>query len=351
MTSTSRPTRPTRPPRGSRGLAAPEGGSLLRAEVHRFLSRRFIRVLVVLALIGFLGIVALMGFTVFEKASPGELAAARAQQAQAIEEANENRESCLQSPAPPGEELTPEQRCGPEATAETVPLEMFTSGVPFALADYLPAGAVAVGAMTAALAFLIGATAIGAEWSTRSIVALLFWEPRRLKVIAVKLLITAGAAAILGVLAQAVWVAMAQVLARTRGTTSGLASGFWADVLLQQTRCVLLASLMAMLGFSIANLIRNTGAALGIGFVYFAILEPVVRTVRPGWQEWLLVPNIGALLGKGGTTIVVTPGPGQRQFEPYEVVLSNVHGGLVIAGFTGLIVALGVVLFQRRDLH
>jgi ABC-type transport system involved in multi-copper enzyme maturation permease subunit len=319
--------------------------------VHRFGARRFIRVLLVLAAVAYLGVVTLMALSVFDTSTPEELAVAREQQAQAIAEQNRSRDACLRQPPPPGEELPADQRCGPEANTDNVPLDSFTDGTPFVLTDYLPAGAVAIGGLTAALTFLIGATAIGAEWSTRSIVALLFWEPRRLKVIGVKLLVTAAAAAVIGVVAQMAWVATAGVLAHTRGSAGDLPAGFWSDVFQQQARCVLLAALMAMLGFSIANLIRNTGAALGIAFVYFVMLEPVVRAVRPVWQQWLLVPNIGALLGEDGNTIIVGPGPGQRAFEPYEVVLSNVHGGLVIAGLTAVIVATGVVLFKRRDLH
>ncbi len=166
-----------------------------------------------------------------------------------------------------------------------------------------------------------------------------------------KLLVTAAFAALLGVLAQAAWAVTAQVLARTRGTTTGLPRDFWADVIAQQARCVLLVTLMALLAFSLANLLRNTGAALGIAFFYFAIVENVLPALRPAWQEWMLVANIGALLTQGGNRIFVGPGIGQGDGEPREIVLSNLHGGLVIAGITVLIVGVGVILFKRRDLH
>lgn len=344
--STRRPPQ-TEPPQDAAGPRA----SLLRAEIHRFLSRRFITILVVLALIGYLGVVTLMALTVFSRPTAQDLAEAEQRRNQFIVEQNQQREICLQNPDQRPEGVSEEQFCGPEATAEDIPVENFADGQPFTMATTLPAGAVAMAFLTAALAFLIGATYVGAEWSTRSMVALLFWEPRRLKVIGVKLLVTAAMAAALGLLAQVLWTATAHVLGRTRGTTGPLPPDFWTDVLAQQARAVLLVTLMALLGFALANLIRNTGASLGVGFVYFAIIENVVGAVRPAWQEWLLVPNILALLSNGGHRIFVTPGVGQDEAPVREVVLSNLHGALVIGAITAATVALGVVLFKRRDLH
>ncbi len=149
-------------------------GSLLRAEVHRFTARRFIRILVLVGVIGYLGIVAVMAFAVFARPSAADLARAEALRDQAIVEQNQGREQCLadQDQLPPG--VSAEEACGPVATPETMGINSFIDKPGFRLAEGLPGGAVVVGSLTAALAFLIGATYVGAEWSTRSMVALLF---------------------------------------------------------------------------------------------------------------------------------------------------------------------------------
>ena len=41
---------------------------------------------------------------------------------------------------------------------------------------------------TAAAAFLLAGTFIGAEWSSKNLIAWLFWEPRRLRLMAAKFL-------------------------------------------------------------------------------------------------------------------------------------------------------------------
>ena len=187
-------------------------------------------------------------------------------------------------------------------------------------------------------------------------VALLFWETRRLRVVLVKLGVLLAAAAALAVVAQALWWATARVMAQTLGSTGPLPRGFYGDLLAQQGRAVLLVMLVGALGFAIANLIRNTGAALGVGFVYFAIVENAVRNLRPAWQEWLLSDNAAALVLEGGHRVYIYNEGFVDEQGAYvdggrELLLSNLHGGLVLGLATALLVALGVVLFARRDLH
>lgn len=341
----------SRPPTYGPEESSPDRrGSLALAEIHRLSARRFIRVLLVLTAVAYFGIITLMALTVFGKVDAQDLAEAELRRNEFVAQVIEGRERCLKDPQhPPG--ISAEEACGPPPAAEEYPVESFVGHIPFALSEGLPSGVVPVGSLTAMLAFLIGATYVGAEWSTRSMVALLFWEPRRLKVVGTKLLVIAGGGAVLGLVAQGLWTATALLLARTRGTTSDLGDGFWGEVLAQQARSVLLVMLMALLGFAIANLIRNTGAALGVALVYL-IFELVAPLVRPGWQEWLLIRNIFALVRDGGQPITVGPGFGQSRNDPTrEIVLSNLHGALVIGGITAVIVAAGVILFKRRDLH
>ena len=119
-------------------------------------------------------------------------------------------------------------------------------------------------------------------------------------------------------------------------------------------RGTLFTVLTGLLGFGAADLIRSTGAALGVGFVYFAVVENVIRVLRPRWQEWLLTDNAAALLVDGGSTLSVPPEVTESAL-PFdeasaELVLSNLHGGLVLSAVTAAVVLAGVVLFARRDL-
>lgn len=335
------------------GPAAPAGrrGSLLRAEARRFRSRRMVRVLLALALLGLLAAVAIAS-TQFAKPSAAGLADAARQRDQVAAQQRQFRAQCLAGTPPDG--VPVEAYCGPEQTADDLgTVEDFIAKRPFTMDSAGRAGVLGVAAATAALAFLLGATYVGAEWSTRSMVALLFWEPRRLVVMASKLTVLVGATALLGVLAEGLWLLAARVLAAARGTTA-VPQHLTSELLTSAGRGVVLVVLFALLGFGIANLLRNTAAAFGFAFVYFAILETVLRQVRPAWQPYLLTDSAVALLLKGGNKVFVDQGyvdaRGFYVATGREIMVSNLHGAVVLAVVSLAVVALGVLLFTRRDL-
>jgi hypothetical protein len=319
----------------------PATGSLLRAEAHRFRARRFIQVLLALAVLGWI-VAVVIGLLSFGTPDEGDLADARQRIEQQVAFQEEAREQCL------AERGIPDDQCPPSASASDFRVEDFVSKAPFDLGSMGEGGA-----LGAALAFLIGATWIGAEWSTRSLVALLFWVPQRLKVMGVKLAVLVVAVALLGVVMQAAWLAMAGILNAVSGSGKALPAGFWGDLLAIQGRSVLLAVFAALIGFGLANLTRNTGAALGIGFVYFAILETAIRILRPGWEPWLLSNNAVALVAPGGITVFVPgSGIGPGGFEQQaEYLIGNLQAGVYLAVVTAIVVGLGVVLFAERDMQ
>jgi hypothetical protein len=327
--------------------AAGSFGRLLGAEVHRFRVRRFIQVLVGLAVLGWLAAL-VISLTQYGVPDDGDYAAARQQIERTVAEQSGYRDECL-AQVPAGE--SPENFCGTEMTASDFRVEDFLNKAPFDFATTGQAGAVGFASMSAIVAFLIGATWIGAEWSTRSLVALLFWETRRFRVLGAKIAVLAGAAALFGVVAQLGWLLMATILRATVGSGNALPDGFWADLTGTQGRAVLLTVFAALAGFGLANLVRNTGAALGVGFVYFAIVETAIGAFRPTWAPWLLTSNAGALINPGGLRIPIYDGTFDANGMPREVLVSNLHAGLWLGAVLAVVVGVGVVLFARRDVH
>ncbi|WP_104525292.1 ABC transporter permease subunit [Blastococcus atacamensis] len=321
-------------PEGTRGT-----GSLLRSELLRFATRRFIQVLLGLAVLGWLGAIGI-GLLSFDHPTAADYAAAEANYEQALDADEQWREDCAEAAGQPTADF-----CGPPLQVED-----FLTVQPFDLGSTAIPGAMSAAAGAAVLAFLVGATWIGAEWSNRSIVALLFWVPNRLKVMGAKLGVLAIAAAVIGLAAQAAWLAMAWILDAAAGSGRELADGFWSELLAAQGRAVLLTVLVALLGFGLANLTRNTGAALGIAFVYFAILEGMLRAfIGMAAERWSLMVNTVALVLPGGTRIY--DWDAAYTAEPPSYLVTNLHGGLVVGVYAAVIVGIGVWLFARRDLQ
>jgi len=326
------------------GSPAPRPAGLLRAELRRLWARRFVRVVLFVAVVGFLAGNAIAA-TQFARPTPEALAQAETAMAAAIEESDQYREECLAEAVPDGEE--PDMFCGPPASEQGFELAWFLDKPAFVLADNLPSGATAIAVVTAAVLFIVAATYIGAEWSTRSMVALLFWEPRRLRVMAVKAAVVAGVAVLLGVVSQAAWTGAAVLLARSRGSADTV-DGFWGNLLAQQGRSIIFVVVVALLGFGLAHLLRNTGAALGVGFAYFIVVETAVRFTWPSAQAFLVTDNALALLTPGGWRIYVS-----ESFDDVgrEILLSNARGGLTLVVYAAMLLAVGTWAFRRRDLH
>lgn len=321
---------------------------LFGAEVRRFRSRRFVVLLLLLSLLGF-GVGVAVAAYQHRTPTATDLQQAQQKMDQFVRESAAGREQCL-TQVPTGQD--PNGFCGPAQGPQDLQLQFFTDARPFALAYQLPNGALGIGVLTSVLLFLIGATWVGAEWSTRSMVALLFWEPRRVRVVATKLGVLLLAATGIGIGAQALWFGAAQLLSRTRGTTTGLPGSFYSNVFQTELRAVLFGVIAAALGFALANLVRNTGAALGIAFAYLLVFENAVRALWPSKQGWLLTTSASALLDPAGARYYLQGrADALGNFAGREVVVTHLHGGLVLGAVVLALVALGSVLFVRRDLH
>jgi hypothetical protein len=328
-------------------------GSLFRAELHRFRARRFIRVLLLLAVVGWVFAV-VVGLLHYGTPTADDHAAARQSMQQVVAQSEQVRQQCLANPqaqgAPPG--LSPEEACGPPMQLSELDENSFLPKQPFDVASSGSRGAVGFGAIAAVLGFVIGATWIGAEWSSRSLVALLFWVPRRSAVFTVKIAVLTLAAALLGIVAQVGWLLMAALLRAVDGDGRALPPSFWQHLLPIQGRAVLLTVLIALLGFGLTNLIRNTGAALGAGFVYFAIVETAVRALQPAWQPWLLSTDAAALVTAGGVQIYIYDAIGPNGFtNPRTYLVTNLQAGIELTAVVCVIIGIGVWLFARRDVH
>ena len=186
------------------------------------------------------------------------------------------------------------------------------------------------------LGWVMGASFLGSDWQTGTFTTTLSWEPRRLR------LFTAKAATIVlvvfaGYLILQLVLGLALLpTALARGTTSG-ADAVWAreaaGVLL---RGGVVATVGSVVGMSIAMVGRNTGAALGVGFAYIAVVEALVRGLRPGWILYLFGDNAGVFITA-------------RPDEFPQVGRSTIEAGVVLVLYALLLASAAAAVFRARD--
>jgi ABC-type transport system involved in multi-copper enzyme maturation permease subunit len=321
---------------------------LLRAELRRLSSRRLVRVLAVLAVLAILFVEG-RAFLVSDR---NVAAAQRQATARAAEFQANARKYQAQA----------DKDCNEAKTRGDMPQEIPCPGigqVPDAAAFYrdprlhvrrvLKDGAGGVTVAVAVLAFVVGASFVGAEWNAGTMQALLFWEPRRGRVLLAKAVALVAGMLTLATVLQAIVYGLTMLTGATRGTTEGVTTGLQLATLLTVLRGFVVVSFTALLGYGIAGLARVTGAALGVAFGWFVILENLIRAKLPGWERFLVTNDIAAVLVKKQS---VAPADGHR-FDQFGVErayrLTATRGTVTLAVYLVLVVGAFVVTFRRRD--
>ena len=146
--------------------------------------------------------------------------------------------------------------------------------------------------------WLVGASAIGAEWGNRTVSALLTWEPRRTRVLLTKAVAASLSTALWVLALEIVWTAVALTVAS--GADPAAERLFsWGEYVESGARILAVSVVASILGFGLATIGKNTGAALGGGMAYLLIVETLVRTYKSGWNDWLLSTNIVRVIEDG----------------------------------------------------
>jgi hypothetical protein len=296
---------------------------LYHIELVRFLSRRSMRVFGVFL---FLVVITAASLTFAFSHRGVATATARARAAATAE-----YHACLRGEfaPPPGENpggFDPAKECLPPELSEITADPRF----------HLTALREILGGASAAMVMLglaLGASFIGAEWHHRTMTTLLTWEPRRTRVLAAKFAASASVVFVAVVAIDLILGAALVPAAAFRGTTAGTTASWLAGVIGVAFRGAVLAAMGAVIGGAIATVARNTALALGISFAWLAVVENMIRGLRPQWQPWLIDDNAASFIAPPG--------------EP--TVRSMPGGGAVLAIYVLILTAIAAQIFKRRD--
>ena len=207
--------------------------------------------------------------------------------------------------------------------------------------------------ITLLAAFLVGASFIGAEYSTGSLANWLTFVPRRLTVYASKVVAVVLASALGGAVVNFLMLGLVALLTRVNG---GALTGF-AAVADDAGRAVPIAVLAGVAGFVFALLTRHTVAALGIALGYLvvsAVLGAVTANANGplGWlPPWLPENNLTAFLEHGTTyqQYVETVTESGTSGDAIEKHISFGHSAGYWAVLLVVAIVSGALVFRRRD--
>jgi hypothetical protein len=307
---------------------------LTGVEILRLASRRLVRVVVPLLLLLVLVIVGIDAAQ-SSKSNVEEFEAFRQERLEEYDREAAEFEERGQEMFISREEVAedPESVCFGSGPCDSAPAE------PYILRDRLPDFGKAVAVICVLAAYLIGASAAGAEWSAGTMQSILFWESRRVRVVVAKVVGLAVVIAVIVVAAEALFTTAAVLAAQARGTTRGVTGGAWNSHLLMVLRGIGMASFAAVLGFSISFATRITAAAVGIGFIYFAVLEQLILFWKLWLAPYLIAPLLGAWLDNG-----LSIDEGDTAIE-----VSGGRAGLTLAIYAAVMLTAATLWFRQRD--
>jgi ABC-2 type transport system permease protein len=243
---------------------------LLRTEWSRLFARRLTRAMLVLILL----VLAAVALSVAAR-SHRYTAAEHARAGQRVAEqlrADERLKAECEAARRGGDALPPKYPADCVYPADPVSEQWF---LPYRfdfsqeLRAYLLAGA----AVLAMFGFIVGASFVGAEWSSGGMANLLLWRPRRWSVLAAKLSAVLTGVGLLSMAYLAAWGGAFWLVARYRGTTGRLTPGGWQALGLTGARVLALGLVAAGVGFALASIGRHTAVAFGVAVGYVLVLD------------------------------------------------------------------------------
>lgn len=203
--------------------------------------------------------------------------------------------------------------------------------------------------------FLVGASYIGAEWSSGGMMNLLLWRPKRRTVLLTKLGVLTGATLTVTVLLGALWTVAFWVIGRYDGVTGKVTSGVWQSYGLTGLRGIGLVLMVTAIAFGLASFGRHTAMALGVAIGVGVIAEIGLRiafgTTGVAFGE-RFIPSTYVLawfLKKLTLSDWNSCRFAQGTCNPAEMVVTWQQSGLVFGAVTVVVLAAAFWAIRRRD--
>ncbi len=310
---------------------------LLRAELLRAWSRRVVRVLAIAVAIS---IVVSMGIATYNGVRNSGDAQYRRELA-----------DCLRGNFTPNGIPRPYKNlaayCADQVRPENFASnELRWSGLP----DVLVSG---TSSIVVLLGVLLGATLAGADWTAGTMGTLLTWEPRRIRVHLVRVLVTVAVVLVFTILAQVLLIAVFRIAVAIAGSAEGTPSGMPGHLIGIVVRIAVVAALFGVVAHAVATLGRSTVAALGVIFGYLIVVEGFVAGLWTAIQPRLLIRAAEVVISQQplfDQHVSAVTGPNGVIVGQFQRVLLSVAGGWVVLGvWVVALTAVALLVFRARD--
>jgi hypothetical protein len=187
-------------------------------------------------------------------------------------------------------------------------------------------------------ALVAGASMVGAEWRAGTVTTNLTWEPRRVRLAVAKFAATGLCAAVIGLLFIVLFALALLPTIAAHGSFEGADADWWLQAVAAVGRGAVLIGAVAIAGAALAMIGRNTAAAIGVAFVLVSILDPILRSWKPRLDRWLVTSNAAWAMSAN------------EGFDASGAAYDPVRGGVIATIYLVALAAAAVYLFRSRDI-
>lgn len=199
------------------------------------------------------------------------------------------------------------------------------------------------------ISFALGASFVGAEFSTGAITTHLSFEPRRQRVFSSKIVAIAGLSAVTMAISFGLLIAGGFVIVELHQMVK-IGESELPDAAGMALRGAVLATALAVLGAALGFLFRRTVVALVIGVIYYVVIDGALLQVF-GPSPWVFSTNLASVLDGGSSWRVERCSPATGEcFGGWESV-SLLHSAIFMVAVVAVALLASSRVFRQRDLH
>lgn len=335
-----------------------DSSGLLRAEWRRLFTRRVTTVMMAVTIL----MLTLAGLAVAAHSHPHTPATLARAQAFIAGQRAQNLDQCLADArsglaGPDGQPAPTEAQCHQQAQLFQPSVEEF-QGYQFSFRRDMSTLLVLFGGLLALFGFVVGASFVGVEWSSGGMATVLVWRPRRMRLLAGKLVALLLGVLSIGAVSSIAFTGAMWAVARTRGDAGNLTPGLLSSLALRDVRVLALTLACAAAGFAVASYGRHTAAALGTAIGYVVVVEVALRIVlsaahiaRP--ERFFLTSYMLAWLNNTTTYAEQAACPVSRfgpRCQPTIWSIGAGHSAVLISAILLATLVAAVIALRRRDI-
>ena len=213
------------------------------------------------------------------------------------------------------------------------------SGVLGPLGDLLPV-----------MAFVLGASFIGADLKTGVVEQLLTWEPRRIRFVVSRAVAAFVGVGTISMILATLTILLLYGLCAAAGSTDGTSGELWTNAAVAVLRAGVAEGMFAVFGLAVTLLLANSVAAI-VGFViYWFIIEGfLLQAFLPEVAVYLPVVNTSSFATSRDVeyiegSVFSADGPELVSHHGYQLA------GLILLGWVVVFTIAAGAVFQRRDI-